>query len=217
MQAAGGFDGLLRDLASYNDEVPFLGWDNPLGGVDDWALDRLGVDDNEDLPKPTETFMEGKAFLNGSADAAAGIGVDRRSAQGSDRGRGPRSRSSAHGKNEGDVTFTVKLNARRQRRPVGGRARRQRQGPARLRGPRSRSTPRTTTGPTSCCSRATPPTPARSSAQALLEGDDLDGDLARRAREGHAVGLRGPRGRGWRCRASLTSRTRRTSTPRCAR
>ena len=47
VQAAGGFDGILRDLASYNDEVPFLGWDNPLGGVDDWALDQLGVDDND--------------------------------------------------------------------------------------------------------------------------------------------------------------------------
>ena len=53
VQAAGGFDGILRDLASYNDEVPFVGWDNPLGGVDDWALDQLGVDDNGDLPTPT--------------------------------------------------------------------------------------------------------------------------------------------------------------------
>ena len=71
VQAAGGFDGILRDLASYNDEIPFLGWDNPLGGVDDWALDQLGVDDNEDLPKPTETYIEGKAFLNGSGERGA--------------------------------------------------------------------------------------------------------------------------------------------------
>src|SRR5687767_10481190 len=110
VQAAGGFDGILRDLASYNDEVPFLGWDNPLGGVDDWALDQLGVDDNEDLPKPTETYMEGKAFLNGSADAAAGIGVIDGQLKGLIEGAGL-VRVVSSGKNEGDVTFTVKLNA----------------------------------------------------------------------------------------------------------
>src|SRR4051794_32816139 len=74
-QAAGGFDGILRDLASYNDKIPLVGWDNPLGGIDDWALDQLGVDDDEDLPKPTETYVEGKAFLNGSGDAGAGVGI----------------------------------------------------------------------------------------------------------------------------------------------
>src|SRR3954447_26928277 len=31
---------------SYNDEIPIVGWDNPLGGIDDWALDRLGIDDD---------------------------------------------------------------------------------------------------------------------------------------------------------------------------
>ena len=46
VQAAGGFDGILRDLASYDDEIPLLGWDNPLGGVNDWALDQLGIDEN---------------------------------------------------------------------------------------------------------------------------------------------------------------------------
>ena len=65
----------MRDLASYNDKIPFTGIDNPLGGVDDWALDQLGIDDNEDLPKPTETYYEGKAFLNCDAGAGAGIGV----------------------------------------------------------------------------------------------------------------------------------------------
>src|SRR5919112_853095 len=110
VQAAGGFDGILRDLASYNDEVPFLGWDNPLGGVDDWALDQLGVDDDEDLPKPTETYMEGKAFLNGSADAAAGIGVVDGELKGLIEGAGI-VRVVTSGQNEGDVTFTVRLDA----------------------------------------------------------------------------------------------------------
>ena len=110
VQAAGGFDGILRDLASYNDEIPFLGWDNPLGGVDDWALDQLGVDDNGDLPKPTETYMEGKAFLNSSADAAAGIGVIDGELKGLIEGAGVVQVVSS-GKNEGDVTFTVELNA----------------------------------------------------------------------------------------------------------
>src|SRR5215216_115060 len=92
VQAAGGFDGILRDLASYNDEIPLVGWDNPLGGIDDWALDQLGVDDNEDLPKPAETYVEGKAFLNGSGDAGAGV-----------------VKVTTSGDNAGDVEFTVQL------------------------------------------------------------------------------------------------------------
>ena len=52
VQASGGFDGILRDLASYNDEIPVIGVDNPFGGIDDWALDQLGVDDDGDLPTP---------------------------------------------------------------------------------------------------------------------------------------------------------------------
>jgi hypothetical protein len=110
VQAAGGFDGILRDLASSNDEVPFLGWDNPLGGVDDWALDQLGVDDDEDLPEPTETYVEGKAFLNGSADAAAGIGVIDGEIKGLIESAGI-VRVVSSGDDKGDVTFTVKLNA----------------------------------------------------------------------------------------------------------
>src|SRR5215218_6886369 len=60
VQAAGGFDGILRDLASYDDRIPLVGWDNPLGGIDDWALDQLGVDDDEDLPNPTETYVKAR-------------------------------------------------------------------------------------------------------------------------------------------------------------
>ena len=82
MQAAGGFDGILRDLAAYDDEIPFVGWDNPLGGIDDWALDQLGIDDNGDLPKPTETYIEGKAFLNGSGERGRRARRARRRAQG---------------------------------------------------------------------------------------------------------------------------------------
>src|SRR5919112_3248868 len=110
VQAAGGFDGILRDLASYNDEVPLVGWDNPLGGIDDWALDQLGVDDNEDLPEPTETYVEGKAFLNGAGDAGAGIGVVDGELKGLIEGAGL-VRVISSGANEGDVTFTVRLDA----------------------------------------------------------------------------------------------------------
>ena len=109
VQAAGGFDGILRDLASYNDEIPIVGWDNPFGGVDDWALDQLGVDDNEDLPKPTETYIEGKAFLNGMGDAGAGIGVIDGELKALIEGAGV-VRVVSDGKSKGDVTFTVKLN-----------------------------------------------------------------------------------------------------------
>ena len=78
VQAAGGFDGIIRDIAGYDDEIPFVGWDNPLGGINDGVLDLVGVDDNEDLPTPTETYVEGKAFLNGEAGVGGGIGVARR-------------------------------------------------------------------------------------------------------------------------------------------
>jgi hypothetical protein len=108
VQAAGGFDGILRDLASYNDKIPLVGWDNPLGGIDDWALDVLGVDDDEDLPKPRESYVEGKAFLNGSADAGAGAGIIDGELKGLIEGAGVVKVTSS-GENAGDVEFTVQL------------------------------------------------------------------------------------------------------------
>jgi hypothetical protein len=72
VQAAGGFDGILRDVAGYNDEIPIIGVDNPFGGIDDWALDQIGIDDNEDLPTPSETYIEAGAFLEGNGDLGAG-------------------------------------------------------------------------------------------------------------------------------------------------
>ena len=110
VQAAGGFDGILRDLASYDDEIPLLGWDNPVGGLNDWALDQLGIDDNGDLPKPTETYVEGKAFLNGSGKAGAGVGVIDGELKALIEGAGVVKVTSS-GKNEGDVEFTVQLDA----------------------------------------------------------------------------------------------------------
>jgi Flp pilus assembly pilin Flp len=110
VQAAGGFDGILRDLASYNDKIPLVGWDNPLGGVDDWALDQLGVDDNGDLPTPTETYVEGKAFLNGEAGAGGGVGIVDGELKGLIEGAGVVKVTSS-GKNKGDVEFTVQLDA----------------------------------------------------------------------------------------------------------
>lgn len=73
VQAAGGFDGILRDLASYDDKIPLLGVDNPFGGINDAALDLLGVDSDEDLPEPTETYIEAKALIGGKAGASAGL------------------------------------------------------------------------------------------------------------------------------------------------
>ena len=108
VQAAGGFDGILRDLASYDDEIPLVGWDNPLGGINDGLLDVLGVDDNGDLPEPDETYVEGKAFLNGSAGAGGGIGVIDADIKGLIEGAGVVKVVSS-GENEGDVEFTVKL------------------------------------------------------------------------------------------------------------
>ena len=110
VQAAGGFDGILRDLASYNDTIPIVGWHNPLGGIDDWALDQLGVDDNKDLPTPTETYIEGKAFLNGEAGAGGGIGVVDGELKGLIEGAGVVKVTTA-GENKGDVEFTVQLDA----------------------------------------------------------------------------------------------------------
>ncbi len=108
VQAAGGFDGILRDLASYDDEVPIVGWDNPFGGINDGVLDLVGVDDNEDLPEPTETYVEGKAFLQGSGGAGAGIGVLDADIKGLIEGAGVVKVVSS-GENAGDVEFTVKL------------------------------------------------------------------------------------------------------------
>ena len=110
VQAAGGFDGILRDLASYNDEIPFTGIDNPFGGFDDWALDQLGVDDNGDLPKPDETYMEGKAFINGSGKAGAGVGVLDAELTALIEAAGVVKVTSS-GDNAGDVEFTVELDA----------------------------------------------------------------------------------------------------------
>ena len=110
VQAAGGFDGILRDLASYDDEIPIVGWDNPLGGVNDGLLDVLGVDDNEDLPEPTETYVEGKAFLNGSAGAGGGLGIVDADIKALIEGAGVVKVTSS-GENEGDVEFTVQLDA----------------------------------------------------------------------------------------------------------
>src|SRR4051794_39996916 len=110
VRAAGGLDGILRDLAAYNDEIPIVGWHNPLGGVDDWALDRLGIDDDGDLPTPTETYVEGKAFLDGSGRASAGAGVIDGELKALIEGAGVVKVTSS-GEHAGDVEFTVQLDA----------------------------------------------------------------------------------------------------------
>jgi hypothetical protein len=108
VQAAGGFDGIVRDLAGYDDEIPIVGWDNPLGGINDALLDALGVDDNGDLPEPNEEYYEGKAFLNGSASAGAGIGIIDADVKALIEGAGV-VKVTSKGENKGDVEFTVEV------------------------------------------------------------------------------------------------------------
>jgi Flp pilus assembly pilin Flp len=108
VQAAGGFDGILRDLASYNDKIPIIGIDNPLGGIDDAVLDLVGVDDNKDLPTPTETYVEGKAFIDGKAGIGGGAGIIDGELKGLIEGAGVVKVTSS-GANKGDVEFTVEL------------------------------------------------------------------------------------------------------------
>jgi hypothetical protein len=72
--AAGGFDGLLRDVSEINDEIPILGWDNPLD-IDNWVLDQLGVDKDDPIVDPTEEYIDVAAIADADAGAGAGIGV----------------------------------------------------------------------------------------------------------------------------------------------
>ena len=73
--AAGGFDGLLRDAAEINDEIPIIGVDNPFGGLDDLALDVLGIDEDDPTVDPTEEYVDVSAFIEGEAGAGAGLGI----------------------------------------------------------------------------------------------------------------------------------------------
>jgi Flp pilus assembly pilin Flp len=108
VQAAGGFDGIVRDLASYDDEIPIIGVKNPLGGLNDAVLDAIGVDDNGDLPEPDEEYYEGKAFLEGSAGAGGGIGIVDADIAGLINGAGI-VKVKTSGENKGDVEFTVRI------------------------------------------------------------------------------------------------------------
>ena len=123
MQAAGGFDGIVRDLAGYDDEIPIIGVDNPLGGLNDGALDQLGIDDNGDLPEPNETYFEGKAFLDGTAGAGGGVGIVDADIKGLIKGAGV-VKVKTSGENKGDVEFTVEHRRRGQRQHHRGDARR---------------------------------------------------------------------------------------------
>jgi hypothetical protein len=73
--AAGGFDGLLRDAAAINDDIPLIGLPNPLGGLDDLALDVLGVDEDDPQVDPTEEYVDVSLIVDGIAGAGAGAGV----------------------------------------------------------------------------------------------------------------------------------------------
>ena len=108
VQAAGGFDGILRDLASYNDEIPFIGWENPLGGIDDWALDQLGIDDNGDLPEADRDLHGGQGVPQRLGRRRRRRGVIDGEIKGLIKGAGVVKVTNS-GKNEGDVEFTVQL------------------------------------------------------------------------------------------------------------
>ena len=76
VSAAGGFDGLLRDAAQLNDHsigpipVPF-GLPNPLGKLDDLALDVLGVDKDDPNTDPTEEYIDVSAIVGVNGEAGA--------------------------------------------------------------------------------------------------------------------------------------------------
>jgi hypothetical protein len=108
VQAAGGFDGILRDIAGYDDEIPIIGVKNPLGGINDGLLDLVGVDDDKDLPTPTETYVEGKAFIDGNAGLGGGVGIVDGDIKALIEGAGV-VKVTTSGENKGDVEFTVEV------------------------------------------------------------------------------------------------------------
>ena len=78
--AAGSFEGLLRDAAKLNDRTiagiptPF-GLPNPLGKLDDLALDVLGVDEDDPTVEPSEEYVDVAGIVDGEASAGAGAGI----------------------------------------------------------------------------------------------------------------------------------------------
>jgi hypothetical protein len=108
VQAAGGFDGIVRDITHANDEI--LGITNPLGGVDDWVLDQVGVDDDRDLPEPDATYVSGEAFVQANGEAGAGLGgIDGELAAAIEGAGGVRTYTS--GDREGESEVFIQLEA----------------------------------------------------------------------------------------------------------
>ena len=68
VQAAGGLDGVVRDIAELNNYTP-------AGKLDDWLLDKAGVDSDEKLPPPDETWVEAGAFVEGNAELSSALGA----------------------------------------------------------------------------------------------------------------------------------------------
>ena len=214
VQAAGGFDGIVRDLASYDDEIPIIGVKNPLGGLNDSLLDALGVDDNGDLPEPNETYYEGKAFLNGSAGAGAGVGIADADIAALIEGAGVVKVTNS-GDNKGDVEFTVQIegeangNITAATLGAGGQGK----------------TSFTATISLDAQNGYKPDKLVLKGTGGITGGLDSNIELAGRRAQGHLeraggalAGLqRRATARASRSRASWTSRTRRTSRPRCAR
>jgi hypothetical protein len=112
VDAAGGFDGLARDVAEIDNHVPFTDIPNPLGYGNDLVLDVLGVDSDEELPTPDSEYIEARLFLKGNAGAGAGLGIANAEIEALIRAAGTVKRTtSGESGEQGDVEITLQLDS----------------------------------------------------------------------------------------------------------
>ena len=115
MQAAGGFDGIVRDLAGYDDEIPIIGVKNPLGGIND-AVARPGRRRRQRRPaRARRGVLRGQGVPRGLRRRRRRHRHRRRRHQGPASTAPAWSRSQTSGENKGDVEFTVQHRRRGER------------------------------------------------------------------------------------------------------
>jgi hypothetical protein len=68
----GTFTNFLHQQFESGGVLGAIGLD-PLHGVKDWAADHIFGDDADNLPKPTSTYVDASLFVEGEAEASAGI------------------------------------------------------------------------------------------------------------------------------------------------